>query len=161
VNYDNGKYRLLSCPRCGSNNTQTRGVAYGQSKRRTAGGNDSISEFGESISPPRPRSTFLAPLWTGIGMGCTALFVAAGVVTQSTDAGTVLLAITDLRAVRAAIAVGVISLIVHAIAAISHNLSVWPNEHRTWADGAVCRRCGHQFSSSLPATRSAVDSNGS
>lgn len=159
MNYDNGKHRLLSCPRCGSNNTQTRGVAYGQSKRRTAGGNHSISEFGESISPPSPRSTFLAPLWTGIGMGCTALFVAAGFVTQSTDAGTVLLAITDLRAVRAAIVIGVISLVIHAISAIAHNQSVWPSQHKTWADGVVCRRCGHQFSSSLPANRSEVDSD--
>ncbi len=70
--------RANRCDRCGSSNWQGVKIAFNQSVRRTTGGYESVSRFGESIAPPPKRSLFSGPLFSATGLSCgTLLFLPA------------------------------------------------------------------------------------
>lgn len=135
----------LRCPRCGSQDCQTCEVAFSHAHRRTEGGYQSISAFGESVAPPQKRSTFWAPLGIGVGVGCTTLFVASAIFSQDATLGSVLSGASDSRAVWTALAIGFVSFVAIALRAAAWNETPWRDLHGAWRRGAVCRRCGHQF----------------
>ncbi len=140
----------LRCPRCGSRDCQTREIAFAHSHRRNAGGYESVSSFGQSISPPPKRSVFWAPLGIGIGIGCTTLFLAAAILGQDATLPSVLAGTSDSRAVWTGIATGFLAFVAIALRAALWNETAWRRLHGAWRGGAVCRRCGHQFK--LPGT---------
>ena len=143
----------LRCPRCGSRDCQTREVAFSHSHRRTEGGHQSISAFGESVAPPQKRSVFWSPIGIGIGVGCTTLFVASALLGQDVSLDAVLARVSDSRALWTGLVTGALTFVAIALRAAAWNETSWRGLHAAWRRGSVCRRCGHQFGLSHTSLR--------
>ena len=136
---------FLTCPRCGSSDSQMRDVAFAQAHRRTDGGYQSISEFGQSVAPPQREPVFWGPFLIGVGAGCTAMFVRAYLIAETPGLESSLRHLFDPTALRWGLAAGLLAFVIRSATAIAHNQVVWTEQYKKWKTGAVCRRCGHQY----------------
>lgn len=122
-----------------------RDVAFAQAHRRTAGGYESVSEFGQSVAPPERRSVFWGPLLIAVGAGCTGMFVRAYFIGDTPGLESSLRFLFDTAALRWGLGVGTLALVIRSATALAHNQVVWTEQYKKWKAGAVCRRCGHQY----------------
>jgi len=134
----------IKCPNCGSNNTQTIETAYAQSVRRS-NGYVSISEFGDSISPPEPQSTFLAPLAYAFG----STFISLPVLPKIDDLIDLPL-ITGSPPINSgnfmiAMGIGALVFVINRRSAVSYNAFVFRKLFTAWRRQSVCRRCSHVY----------------
>jgi len=134
----------IKCPQCGSNNTQTIETAYAQSVRRS-NGYVSISEFGDSISPPEQRSTFLAPLAHAFG----STFISVVVLPKVDDLIDLPL-ITgsppiNIENFMVALCIGALIFVMSRHSAAGYNAFVFRKLITAWRRQSVCRRCSHVY----------------
>lgn len=121
-------------------------MAYSQAVRTGDTGYTTISEFGRSLVPPAPRSAIGFPL----ALMFSVTFIAMMFLPVLFD----LLPLDALQGwksldkpvVIASVVLGAIAGFRSAVSAVVHNESVHSREMGKWAQGVVCRRCGHRFS---------------
>lgn len=134
----------IKCPQCGSNNTQTIETAYTQSVRRS-NGYVSISEFGDSISPPEQQSTFPVPLAYAFG----STFISLPVLPKIDDLIDLPL-ITGSPPINSgnfmiALVIGALAFVVNRRSAVSNNAFIFQELLAAWRRQSVCRRCSHIY----------------
>jgi len=135
----------MQCPECGSHYTQSVPLAHSQSIRTGYNGNQTISEFGQALEPPEPRSEFLVPLIIAIFLfGVLFFFLPTEISWIGT--GWVQDVITSLWG-RVGISGGlaVAFLIFLSGGAIAHNTTAYAEDMDEWECTVICRRCGKQF----------------
>ena len=136
----------MQCPECGSNYTQSVPLAYSQSIRTGYNGTQTISEFGQALEPPEPRSEFLVPLLNAIFLFGVVFFFLPTEISWLTP-GWVQDAITSFWG-RVGISGGlaVAFLIFLSGGAIAHNTTAHAADMDEWERTVICRRCGEHFS---------------
>jgi hypothetical protein len=136
----------MQCPECGSHYTQSVPLAYSQSIRTGYNGNQTISEFGQALEPPEPRSEFLVPLLSAAFLfGVIFFFFPTEISWLSTS--WVHDKITSLWG-RVSISGGLAFALLIFLSgdAIAHNTTAYAEDMDEWEATVVCRRCGEQFS---------------
>ncbi len=134
------------CRKCSSRNFQSIEMAYLQSVRTTQRGNESISKFGQSISPPEPRSTVSSPSWTGFAIFCGGLIF---IPRFGDDVSAMPFSPNGLFSPSVyipAMVFGFVAFIVHLSSALNYNERHWAKEYLDWQSRFVCRTCGYQTS---------------
>ena len=137
--------RANRCDRCGSSNWQGVKIAFNQSVRRTTGGYESVSRFGESIAPPPKRSLFSGPLFSATGLSCGTLLFLPAIRENDLSSAFMPARIMEPFSFKFALLVGAVVFFVQFAAAVRYNAIYWPAKHTEWSGGRVCRSCGHRF----------------
>ena len=134
----------MACPKCGSHSTQTVPTAFSKSFRSSNWSNN-VSLFGQSISPPEPRSIFLGPL----GMALITFVAVIGAVPTIGDLTGLEILQADSPTTRKAanwgLGAAIVMFLVRSATAKFHNLARYPDLLRQWENQVVCHRCSHVF----------------
>lgn len=153
MSFGQSKRRSITCPKCKSFSWQAIEVAYQQASRVSERGYESISCFGQSISPPRERSTFGAPLFTAIGLGSTAIVFLPGILEECFGLILAEYRINDRRVYIPALAIAAVGFFAHLVNNLRYNAEEWAAAYSEWRRHKVCRKCGHKFSSNESVSR--------
>ena len=137
--------RKLQCPDCGSHNTQAVEVAYSQSVRTGYNGYQTISAYGETLSPPEPRSVFLVPLGVAAWVWVLIAVVLPAITNQAIPHMSDTFLPLAKGPVIAGLGTGIVFGLMTIVSAVAHNRSAFEADLDDWLNEAICKRCGHRF----------------
>jgi hypothetical protein len=135
----------MQCPECGSHNTQSLKIVYAQSVRTGYNGHKTISELGESVTPPTPDSEVLFPLAVGVMVTIvSAISLPALLSATPLEWGQDLMPY-DPTVVSVGLVLGALVARSMRRLAIEMNEHYFNKDYDRWRRGILCRRCGCRF----------------
>ena len=152
----NSRKTNMTCPACGSHSTQTVPTAFAKAFR-SSDWSSSTSLFGQALSPPETRSTFLGPL--GIAL-ITFVTVVGAVPTIGELTGLEILQADSPTTPEAAywgLGAATVMFLVRSAMARFHNLVRYPDLISQWENQIVCHRCSHVFTLPNSAKKEATE----